>query len=42
LLVKMADEYADPTRDVTADDRSVLSGRTLAEVGASGLAPMSG
>jgi DNA ligase D-like protein (predicted 3'-phosphoesterase) len=42
LLVKMADEYADPTRDVTADDRSVLSGRTLAEVGASGLAPIPG
>jgi DNA ligase D-like protein (predicted 3'-phosphoesterase) len=35
LLVKMVDEYADPRRDLTADDRSVLSGRTLAEVGAS-------
>lgn len=32
LLVKMVDEYADPRRDATADDRSVLSGRTLADL----------
>jgi DNA ligase D-like protein (predicted 3'-phosphoesterase) len=36
LLVKMADEAAEPTRDVTDDDRSVLTGRTLAEVATAG------
>jgi hypothetical protein len=30
----MADEYADPARHATLDDRSVLTGRTLAEVAA--------
>jgi DNA ligase D-like protein (predicted 3'-phosphoesterase) len=38
LLVKMADEYADPARDVTSDDRSALTGQTLAQVAWSGAA----
>jgi bifunctional non-homologous end joining protein LigD len=32
LLIKHADEYADPTRDLLTDDRSVVSGATLADV----------
>ena len=33
LLIKHRDEYADPDRDVLEDSRSVLSGRTLEELG---------
>jgi DNA ligase D-like protein (predicted 3'-phosphoesterase) len=36
LLVKMADEHADPARHVTSEDRSVLTSRTLPEVTAAG------
>ncbi len=37
LLVKRVDEYADPARDATLDDRSVLTGRTVAEMAAEAL-----